>query len=285
MLCERYKTEDIELALTRLDVDVTLMRNAGPGNDIRELRQRLENELVDYFTAFRVSDDLMAQSPWLTYLINDVFSSGDVAVSLNYDCVLEGALDHRGKWSPRGGYGSSLNNPLISEDGMPKSSVTVLKIHGSANFVIAPYADKPTAKALGYDINEWFFPRSGKNKSLSYGAGTGMSYIIAPSYVKIPAVEIAYAMLDAIEATTKAKNLVIIGSALRPEDSFLKLIITNFLREPSWRRRKIVIVDPSANSISNHLKTYWGANVEKQIVPIEDRLEVSIEHLIKSIDD
>lgn len=280
-LRDRYKTEDIEVALTRLDVDLASSQD----QDLDELRQRIESELADYFNSFCASEDLMAQSQWLTHLIDGTFSPGDVAISLNYDCVLEGALDCRGKWSPNGGYGSSLDNTWMCNDRPSKSAVTVLKIHGSASFIIAPYADKPTAKAVNFVFDECIFPRSAKNTHIGYGAGTGRSYLIAPSYVKIPTVEISYLMLDALTATAQAKNLVIIGTALRPEDGFLTLLITNFLRQPSWLSRKMIVVDPAAESISNRLKDYWGVNVSSQISPIQDQLQNSVARLLAMIGD
>jgi hypothetical protein len=94
-------------------------------------------------------------------------------------------------------------------------------------------------------FDECFFPRSAKNTHIGYGAGTGRSYLIAPSYVKIPGVEITYLMLDALAASAQAEKLVVIGSALRPEDSFLTVVVTNFLHQPSWRNRKIIVVDPA----------------------------------------
>ena len=245
LLRDRYKTEDIEIALTKLDVDVA----SAQGTELRQLRRSIENDLAEFFSKFCASEDLIAQSKWLTHLIDDVFSSGDVAVSLNYDCLLEGSLDCRGKWSPKGGYGSSIDNPLASNDRTLMSPVTVLKIHGSANFVIAPYLDKPTARAVNFDFDERFFPRSARNTHFRYGAGTGSSYVIAPSYVKIPTVEISYLMLDALTASSDAKNLIVIGSALRPEDSFLTVLVTNFLRQETWRSRKILVIDPEADSV------------------------------------
>jgi len=278
-LLDLYKTEEIEIALTRLDVDIVSSQN----ENLRTLRQSIESELSDYFSSFCASDNLLAKSPWLSHLIDGAFSSRDEAISLNYDCVLEGVLDCRGKWSPNGGYGSSLCNPLVHNDETAKSPVTVLKIHGSANFKIAPYAGKPTASAVNFDFDERFFPHSAKNTHFGFGAGTGKSYVIAPSYVKIPTVEMSYLMLDALTASTKANNLIIMGSALRPEDGFLTLIVTNFLRQPTWHDRKIILVDPQAKAISNRLKDYWGVNVSNQIIPIQDQLQISVERLLEVI--
>jgi hypothetical protein len=280
-LRDQYKSEDIEIALTRLDVDVALSQD----QNLNKLRRCIESELADYFNSFCASEDLMAQSQWLTNLIDGAFSPGDVAISLNYDCVLEGALDCRGKWSPKGGYGSSLDNTWMCNDQPSTSPVTVLKIHGSANFVIAPCEDTPTASAVNFVLDECIFPRSAKNTQIGYGAGTGRSYLIAPSYVKIPTIEISDLMLDALKATAQSKNLIIIGTALRPEDGFLTLLITNFLRQPSTRSRKIIVVDPEAESICKRLKDYWRVNIESQISPIQDQLQNSIARLLAIIGD
>ena len=192
-------------------------------------------------------------------------------------------MDCRGKWSPKGGYGSPFNQPLVRDDEFSKSQVTVLKIHGSASFAIAPYTNKPEASAVNFLFDEHFFPRSAKNTHFGYGAGTGRTFLIAPSFVKIPTVEMTYLMLDALSASATATNLVIIGSALRPEDGFLTVILTNFLRQPSWRTRRLFIVDPAANAISHRLKKFWGVDVSSQIVPIEGRLEASVPSLVESL--
>lgn len=278
-LSDLYKTDNIENALTKLDVDIASSQNA----TLSSLRREIESELTKYFSSFYASYDLIDRLPWLGQLIDDVFSPGDVIISLNYDCVLEGALDCREKWTPNGGYGSSLDHPLASNDSTMKSPVTVLKIHGSANFIIAPYLDKPTASAVNYDFDERFFPRSTKHTHFEYGTGTGQNYVIAPSYVKIPTVEISYLMLDALTASSNAKNLVIIGSALRPEDSYLTLLVTIFLRQKMWRSRKIVVVDPEAESISNRLKNYWGVDVSEQVMPIPEHLQTSVPQLMAAI--
>ena len=201
----------------------------------------------------------MTQSAWLTHLVDEAFMSGNVVISLNYDCVLEGALDCRGKWSPRGGYG--FENPLVTNNDFCTSPVTVLKIHGSASFRDVPYANKPEAHSVEFVVNERFFPRSGKNKDFGWRmkAAENHAHLIAPSYVKVPRLRISYLMLDALAASAKTQKLVIIGSALRPEDGFLTLIVTSFLHQPSWQTRRIIIVDPSATSIADRLGNYWGS--------------------------
>lgn len=285
VLRDRYRTDDIEIALTRLDsdIDISQGKRGSLTEDGYKLRRRIETELGNYFSSFVASEELLAKSPWLSQFADGVFANGDVVISLNYDCVLEGALDCRGKWTPKGGYGSPFDQPLVRDDRFSKSPVTVLKIHGSASFVIAPYCDKPEASAVNFAFDECFFPRSAKNTHFGYGAGTGKTYLIAPSYVKIPTVEMTYLMLDALSASATATNLVIIGCALRPEDGFLTLILTNFLRQPSWRMRRVFIVDLAANEISRRLEKFWGVNVSSQIVPIKEPVESAVSSLVESL--
>ena len=44
--------------------------------------------------------------------------------------------------------------------------------------------------SVNFIFDEYFLPRSAKNTHFGYGAGTGRNYLIALSYVKVPAVEI-----------------------------------------------------------------------------------------------
>jgi hypothetical protein len=187
-------------------------------------------------------------------------------------------MDWVGKWTPNGGYGTVLNDPLILNDPMDPSPVKVLKIHGSASFRSPTYKDKPGSSFVGFVINHSFFPRSGRNLNLTWSGGEH-PYVIAPSYVKVPKVEMAYLMLEALSESAKANKLVIIGSAIRKEDSFLSLIVTTFLHHPCWKKGKIIILDPQAESIGEKLRNYWGVNVADQIVPISACLQDSTENL------
>lgn len=284
-LCNRYGTEDIEIALTRLDVDLSVLqgRDDRQASALYQLRQSIENSLARFFESCPVSEVLFDYSPWLTTLIDDAFARGDVVVSLNYECLIEGILDLRDKWSPNGGYGS-LDNPLsYSGRQVRKSPVTVLKIHGSANFISAPYVDKPEYESINFEFDERFFPRSAKNTHFSFGGGTGKRYIIAPSYVKIPSLDMVYLMLDALRSSHRAENLVVIGSALRKEDSFLTMVATTFLRHPGWRDKKIIVVDPSAREITGRIQKFWGVDIFKQLLPIEGRLQVSVRKLLRAL--
>ncbi|MDP2605699.1 MAG: hypothetical protein Q8S00_24410 [Deltaproteobacteria bacterium] len=281
-LINRYKTDDIEIALTKLDADFASANSRNQRKRIQGLRQCLERDLVRYFLNYRASEKLLETTPWLKKLLDKGIHRGDIAVSLNYDCVFEGALDCRGKWSPNGGYGLVFTgNPLISNNEIPKSAVTVLKIHGSTSFRFAPYADRPSSVAINIAVNEDLFPKSGKNRHFDFGLGRSATYLIAPSYVNAPKVEIVYLMLDALKAAAKAKNLIIIGCSMRSEDAFLTIVLTQFFRQPSWRQKRVIVVDPHARRITSKIQRYWGVKISK--VAISGFVQNSVDRLLKRI--
>jgi hypothetical protein len=283
-LTERYQTNDIEIALTKLDLDIatSYSDNRRLYNELREIRFKIEMDIGNYFRSYRATNEVYDKSPWLMKFMDRAVADGDVAISLNYDCIFEGALDCIGKWSPRGGYGF-LEIPQIDDRDYAVSPLTVLKIHGSITFGIAAYTDKPHCKAVNFIFDEWYFPKSGKKTHIGYGLGQGETYLIAPSYVKVPTVEITYFMIDALKAVSESQNLIIVGCGLRPEDAFLTLLLTHFLRQPQWQSRRIVILDLNANDIVSRVKNYWGVNIDQCIVPIERRIENSVEELLKAI--
>ncbi|HUM44833.1 MAG TPA: SIR2 family protein [Fervidobacterium sp.] len=280
VLMKRYKTTDIEVALTKLHLDLI----SSCCDEKKRLQHEIKTELGDHFRSYKATPETIEQLPWLCEFMRSTINDGDVIVSLNYDCVFEGALDCVGRWSPNGGYGF-FKNPLIDNHKFKKSAVTVLKIHGSTSFKIAPiapYVDNPSFKAVSFVFNADYFPCSA-DVHFNYGMGMGETYLIEPSYVKLPTVEIAYLMIDALKAVSESKNLIILGCSLRNEDSFLTLLITQFLRHPKWQSRKIVILDKNAEEISLKIKRYWTVDVDKCIIPIVGCIQDSINELPKII--
>ncbi len=275
----QYDTADIEVALTKLDVDLASTKS----EELRKLRTDIDRALAECFFPYHMTEEIYRRTAWLGPFIDNAFADGDVAISLNYDCVFEGALDFGSKWRPKGGYGTAINchDAIVAQ--ALQSPVAVLKLHGSVSFIRAPYFDNDADGAVGFDVHEHFFPLSGKNSQLRFGGNNSARYIIAPSYVKIPTAEIAYMMLDAIQASSHAKNLIIIGCQLRPEDSFLTLLVTNFLRQRDWQQRRIVIVDPDATAISERIRRYWGMDISQQVSPIPENLEYAVDKLLHEI--
>jgi len=281
-LIERYPTKNIERALTNLDVDLsTLSATSEDAQSLIEVRRRIESDLVGYFSRFTASVELLDRTPWLSTFLMQAFDPGDAIITLNYDCLLEGALDLNDLWSPVGGYGA-ISNPLINNNEYQESPITVLKIHGSTNFIESRHFDNPGSEALHFEFNETIFPKSGRGTSFGGGVGDNPR-VIAPSYVKIPNVDLTYLMLDAIRLSCEATQLVIIGSSLRPEDSFLTLLATNFLRQNGWRERRIVIVTPEADAVTTKIKQYWGVPISQCLVPICGRLEDSVGEAIQAV--
>ena len=275
-LHRRYPGDDVELSLTRLDVD----RASSGDSDLDELRSGLEGELACFFRKFNATRAHWDRVPWIRRLCDEVIQNEDAVISLNYDCAIEGFLDLCGKWTPNGGYGANLYCPLGAGEYTP-SSVTVLKVHGSANFVIAPSLDNPTAQFVGFEVNDRVFPISGLNREYGVGLGRGRHYIIAPSYVKVPVVEIASLMLEAVSAAQAAERLVVVGCGLRPEDAFLRLVITRFFQGRSRTSKRLVVLDPNASSILGRISEFWGGLVEDQLSKIECGLEDAVDQLVE----
>lgn len=283
-LADKYNTGDIEIALTKLDLEIS--STTDEKDKLRGIRHEVEVELATHFHSYTANEELLDGKPWLREFFKNIVSEGDVAVSLNYDPVFEGLLDCAGKWSPVGGYGRDpvFQNPLIDKSIYIESPVVVLKIHGSTTFKIAPCIGKPHCKAIGFIFNDKDFPISAKNKNFGYGLKEGETCLIAPSYVKVPIIEMTYLMIDALKATSEAKNLIVIGCGLRPEDTFLTFLLTNFLRQADWQERRIIIIDPNANAIAEKIRHYWGVDVDRCIHPIKEKSENSIGDLRRQLE-
>lgn len=56
-LLQRYHTDDIEIALTKLDADIASSDNSleQPDNKLHELRRQVEADLGKYFESYRAS--------------------------------------------------------------------------------------------------------------------------------------------------------------------------------------------------------------------------------------
>lgn len=258
-LSEKYGTKDIELLLTKLDIDTQ------QGHYKQDLRNSINKEIAEYFQQFRFTPDILNGITWLEQFARSVFSKNDVILNLNYDTFLEGLLDYFEVWNPNHGYGG-ISNVLVGEDNINAYNIQILKIHGSEHFTLQNYFDKPESVSLSYEFNQHVFPKSGAHSFLgprsipraSFNRDNARPYIIAPSFVKIPTVEIAYLMIDAFKAVEKSQKLIVVGCGLRPEDGFLWLLLTHFLRQPGWKARRIIIISPDACSIGSKIKRYWG---------------------------
>ena len=71
-IVRRYKTNDIEVALTKLDLDLN-KAEANKAELVSE-RQRIETSLARFFRKFRFSEHLVESRPWIEPLMHSLFS-------------------------------------------------------------------------------------------------------------------------------------------------------------------------------------------------------------------
>lgn len=278
---ERYKTDDIERLLTQIDLD------ASEFSKQKEDRVKINSEISVYFSKFRFSQISHPPPSWLQTFAFNVLKPNDAIITLNYDCFLEGALDNYGVWTPNGGY-ARFENPNADRS-IPKNpkGILVYKIHGSENFVESLVGNNPAQTAIGFQIDGSIFPRSGTNRNFGGGVLHPLPYIIAPSFVKIPHVDIAAMMLEALNRAETARNLTIIGCGMRREDNFLWLLLTRFLNEILPQRKQLIILGPSANTTLEKISNYWVGSIQRfaDVVNIASGLECSIEQLCSALAD
>ena len=252
-----YHTDDIERLLTLVDLD------AFDSDEIRNDRSLIDAEISSYFSEYRFSSYSGEIPTWLTIFGKTILKNDDSIVSLNYDCFLEGALDHFKVWTPNCGY-ARVNNRLssVSPAAIPTNpkNIKIFKIHGSENFVEAEVdRGKRSQTAISFFINESIYPVSGVHSYL--GGGATKRYIIAPSFIKIPHVDINAMMLDLLKVAEAARNLVIIGCGMRPEDNFLRLLLTCFLNKTMNPRHRLVVLSPSSKSIWERISKDWVGDI------------------------
>jgi hypothetical protein len=274
---DKYQTDDIEQLLTQLDL------NAISNKQLRKDRTTIEGEISTFFTKFRFSEFEDSIPEWFKNFAHKTLKENDAIVSLNYDCFLEGALDNLGEWSPNEGYARVRTFPTNSIPDNIKH-IKIYKIHGSENFVESSVIGKNSSQtAIGFNINEAIYPRSGANSHLCGGAKDPRPYIIAPSFVKIPHVDIAAMMLELLDISQTAKNLIIVGCGMRPEDSFLWLLLTRFLNKILEKRKRFIILSPSADEIWRRVSKYWVGDIcnfsDVTIIPC------GLEHGVETVGD
>jgi hypothetical protein len=251
-------------ALTKLDLDII---SAPENHELVDLRRKVEASLSTFFARYRYKEDLLHESPWLLDFIQGAFVEGDAAVSLNYDCLLEGLLDRCKLWALYDGYGRTL--AVKSVPSKPNlSPVTVLKIHGSENFHRDALHGTQTGQAISFTMDDSIFPVSGYLQHFCLPGIVSKTAIIAPSFVKVFPSALLCLMVEALEIAQKAETLVLIGCGLRPEDTFLYLLLWHFL----GATKRIFIVDPNADDLGKRISATLEYDVARILHPIEKTL-------------
>jgi hypothetical protein len=220
-------------------------------------RNAVSKQLGDFVSRFRFKQDV----EWL-HPLTRIVSKNDVIISLNYDCFLEGFLDFHGVWSPKGGYHDRVISTDPWDDSLPDNprNIRILKIHGSESFRRSSFLGKPELMTIHLSINSALFPRSGKNIHFGSLRDEG-PYVIAPSFTKQFNVELQCLLLDAMRFARVARNLIIIGCGLRPEDSHLWLVLTSFIYNRQWKKKRTFIVNPHASKTRKRIENFWGRKI------------------------
>jgi len=281
----RYHTEDIEILLTRMDLEMEELQS----EQLRRDRETIKQDLAKYFERFRFRAQILENNRWLEDFAKNVFQPNDAIITTNYDCFLEGLLDLYKIWHPHEGYVNVYDPriPTNSPETILKNpkGIKFYKIHGSENFSEFKVFDNGETgqTALGFNINKSVFPESGKNSHIRWLEIN--KYIISPSFVKKHHHNIERIMVESVHIAPKAKKMIIIGSGLRPEDSFLWLLLSSFIEPcvPNRPKKKLIIVDPKAEEIkSKTVKHYiWDLDSLLDIKPLSECLECVVEDLIK----
>jgi hypothetical protein len=130
------------------------LRKCGPLDDIEEIVTRLEasegtgtllaglrEAICAFFDSIRTNN-----APLYRQFTNGVIQDGDVVITLNYDLSLDRELRKAKKWEISDGYGFDIEIP-----DMPNSGTTLLKLHGSTNWMDSLFRGHRTGTfSLGY---------------------------------------------------------------------------------------------------------------------------------------
>ena len=269
---KRYGEDDIEIALTRMDID--LIRDVITQKD----RDLVSSQLATFFERFRFRTDVDRQ--WLQPLLG-VLKPRDSIVTLNYDCFLEGFLDYPGMWSPKGGYGKYLINPLVDKFPDNKYEIIVFKIHGSENFT----RDRVDGgnETVGVVVESSIFPKSSAHSNFrSDRSSIQGPAVIAPSYVKRWPAIFADLLLESFRRAVESRRMVIIGCSFRIEDPHLWLLHRAFLDGSCWEDKQVVIIDHNAKEIADRLKKFWPTNnilKGNSLIPLEGEIADGLDAL------
>ena len=272
---EKYSTEDIEILLTRIDLKIACEENPDNKLEVKRDRKYIEKEIVDYFKKFRLNEEVIKGKEWVHSFAKNVLKENDLVVSLNYDCFFEGLLDFCKVWTPNEGYGC-MRDPFSDELPLNPKNIKIYKIHGSENFREAKALFNKGNTFIKFERNKEVFPESGQG--VDYCSDIrDKPYVIAPSFVKISQVTIVRMMNEVLDKVKASRNFIIIGCGMRPEDSFLRILLTKFL--DITPQRKLIIVNPSSNEIKQKIENFYFGSMN--VHTIEKGIQDSVDSLLK----
>lgn len=186
----------------------------------------------------------------------DFLKPGDTIISFNYDLVLDQTLSQNCNWSPIDGYGFSQPIFDCKYKEPKKSDISLLKLHGSINWKVAPYKKGLTICLNHQTKDEPFFDtleiqsRRRPIKKSNYTSNPA----ILPSFIKMYS-EYWYSEIicSATESIKKSEEIWLLGYSLPDPDTISQFIISN--ANPN---AKFLIINPEAESLKIKLRKKFG---------------------------
>jgi hypothetical protein len=256
-----FPTKDIERLLTWMHLGVKGKTPEQLEND----RRAIDRSIVLYFSQFCLDNVCDSSKKWLRRFAKEVLQPNDAIVSLNYECLLEGALDYNEAWSPNGGYPRYVSIP--EGFGIPQvdGCAVIYKIHGSVNFhedeLVQSEPHPTSGRVIKCEVNPRLFPWSCSHISVNSPSRLSSPAIISPSYVKKSYMDTALMMLEVLDIAKTANALVVIGCSWRPEDFFLKMMLLRFFPGKQYSPKRLIIVDPNPENIITEMNKFWIEDV------------------------
>lgn len=227
---------DIEQFLSILDLNVLHFNqiNRSLSDHLDNIRETIVHQIVKHVDIDNLGIDNLKGYPLLKKFIESIPAKSYV-LSLNYDCVLDQGLYYSGRWSPFGGY-CYTTFPHTERGNDSKDQILLLKLHGSCNF-------RDIEEGHDYfniEISDRIFPNILANINSD---PSDKPHILVMSYIKQFHNGIMSLWREAISLLREAENLVVVGSSLREEDTFLRFALYHFGMKENTQKFSIDIID------------------------------------------
>jgi hypothetical protein len=181
-------------------------------------------------------------------------NNGDVVISFNYELLMDNSLLSTGKWYPTDGYGVKcgiLTTPQL-KDKEEKSSVNLLKLHGSFNWLYCSKCRQLfTAMENNHQDLRLVCNHADKVFCNHMGCQNPLQPIIIPpsmmkNYDSMPFTQKLWH--QAREALAKADQIVIIGYSFPPTDFRTKWMFRKAMLQSNKNQRKVILVNHATGS-------------------------------------
>lgn len=217
----RPRLHDLKRALVKL-ISMTLDRSLPPANGIHQsfVNRVLKNN--EEFPAF---------------------------ISLNYDIVLDRAIQAAGRELEYGFYGSQGDHLK------PGGKIPLYKLHGSLNWSFCPLC----GEISGHDekIAHLLFKENNPVTCINCGGNNPQPVIIAPTlYKSYRIVRLQNIWESSAAAISRSDRLVFIGYSLEPSETSIIAMVKRALNAPE-KEREIVVINPNEKACRRY-RQFFG---------------------------